>query len=251
MQFVRLDKNEKYAPENMKGKQRCFGTQDIAPTTLNLQPPMDVTTTDLVTIDPRGDLRLRVGPQQKKGKGEEEEEGGEVNGETKDESKCFLVCSRTLARVSPVFDRMLHGPFAEGKPGDDKDWLVGLPEDKATAMEVFLNISHGFLQRAPRSLPMHELYDLTALTHYYDATPILAPWVRPWINALHDATTGPDDTVPKMIWISWELGHRQMFEATVRRITMEGPGSMFAEGSVLRQLQMPSDVIGKSERPFP
>lgn len=197
---------------------------------------------------------LRVGTQRKLEDGKDDDakiENGDKVHDDKDETRCFLVCSRALSRVSPVFDRMIHGPFAEAKPEDGKDWVIELPEDKPSAMELFLNISHGHLQKAPRALSMHALYDLTALTHFYDSTPMLAPWVRPWINALHDPTSGPDDAVPKMVWISWELGHRQMFEATVRRITMEGPGSMFAEGSMLQRLQMPSDVIGKAPGSFP
>jgi hypothetical protein len=191
---------------------------------------MDATSLPLKKIDPRGDLELRVGTERK---------------EQDSKPTCLLVCSRTLARVSPVFDRMIYGSFTEAKPADGKDWMVDLPHDKPPAMELFLNISHGHLQKTPRALSIHELYDLTTLTHFYDSTQILVPWIRPWINALHDTASGPDDAVPKMIWISWELGHRQMFEATVRRITMEGPGSMFAEGSVLQQLQMPSDIIGQ------
>jgi hypothetical protein len=146
---------------------------------------------------------------------------------------------------------MVYGSFTEAKqPGDGEDWVVHLPHEKPPVMELFLNISHGHLQKVPRALSMHELYDLTTLTHFYDSTKILVPWIRPWISVLHDAASGPDDTVPKMIWVSWELGHRQMFEATVRRITLEGPGSMFAEGSVLKRLQMPSDIIGEASPPL-
>lgn len=183
-----------------------------------------------IKIDPRGDLTLRV--------------GADRLDESKPEPKCFLVCSRTIARVSPVFDRMIYGSFAEAGPADGKEWTVDLPEDKSSALQLFAIISHGFLHRVPHALSILELFDLTVLTHYYDATRILVPWVRPWMEALHDPSAATDETAPKMLWISWELGHRQMFEATVRRITMEGSGSMFAEGSALQQLQMPSDVIG-------
>ncbi|KAG8407249.1 hypothetical protein J3458_020738 [Metarhizium acridum] len=51
-------------------------------------------------INRHGDLRLKVGsPQQA--------------GDTICQSVEFLVCSRALARASPVFDRMLYGAFAE------------------------------------------------------------------------------------------------------------------------------------------
>lgn len=197
---------------------------------------MDATPLPLNKIDPRGDLKLRVGTE-RRDQGSEKPTG-------------FLVCSRTLARVSPVFDRMLYGSFTEAKPENGRDWTVELPHDMPSAMELFLHIAHGHLQKAPRALSIHELFDLTALTHFYDAAHLLVPWVRPWVDTLMNATSGPDDAaVPKLIWIGWELGHRQMFEATVRRVTTEGPGSMFAEGSVLRQLEMPSDIIGEAPSP--
>jgi hypothetical protein len=192
---------------------------------------MDAAPLPLNKTDPRGDLTLRVGTERE---------------EQDSEPRCFLVCSRTLARVSPVLDRMLYGSFTEAKPDNESDWTVDLPHDMPSAMELFLNIAHGHLQKTPRTPSIHELYDLTMLTHFYDATPLLVPWIRPWIDTLRDTTAGPDDAVPKLIWISWELGHRQTFEATVRRVTMEGPGSMFAKGSVLQRLDMPSDIIGEA-----
>ncbi|KAK4178073.1 nuclear pore protein-like protein [Triangularia setosa] len=180
-------------------------------------------------IDPRGDLKLRVGTTQK---------------DEDNQPRCYLVCSRTLARVSPVFDRMINGSFAEAKPKDTEHWTIDLPEDNPSTLELFLNIAHGHLRKVPPALSLHELYDLTALTHFYDATKILVPWIRPWTKALHDATSGPDvAAVPKLIWIGWELGYRPMFEAAVRRVTMEEPGSTFAEGSPLYQLPMSSDII--------
>ena len=196
---------------------------------------MNLTSLPLNEIDPRGDLKLRVGANRT---------------EQDSTPKCFLVCSRTIARVSPVFDRMLNGSFAEARREDGKEWIVDLPYDNPSAMELFLNLSHGHAHKAPRSLSTHELYDLTLLTHFYDATQVLAPWILPWIGSLEQdllTSVGDDDAaLPQMLYISWELGHRQVFEATMRRITMEGLGSMFVEGSVLRQLQMPTDVVGKT-----
>jgi hypothetical protein len=141
---------------------------------------------------------------------------------------------------------MINGSFAEAnRPVDGRDWVVDLPMDKPSSMALFLHIAHGHHQEVPRALPMHELYDLTWLTRFYDATRLLAPWIQSWVSALHATTVGSDESLPMMIWISWELGHRRMFEATVRHVTMEGLGALFAEGSVLQRLHMPSDIIGE------
>ncbi|KAK4194933.1 hypothetical protein QBC40DRAFT_317738 [Triangularia verruculosa] len=190
---------------------------------------MNTTSPPLETIDTRGDLKLNVGTAQKDGN---------------KKPRCFLVCSRTLSRVSPVFDRMVNGSFVEAKPNNPKIWTIDLPDDKPLALELFLNIAHGHLSKAPPTLSLDDLYDLTTLTHFYVATKILVPWIRPWIKALHDATSGPNvAAVPKLIWIGWELGDRVMFEAAVRRVVMEEPGSTFAEGSSLYRLPMSLDII--------
>lgn len=96
------------------------------------QPP-------IVEADPRGDLTLNVGNPS----------------DDPSSSRCFLVCSRTLARISPVFDRMLYGAFAEsrGKHTAEAAWTVDLPEDPPFAFTIFVTISHGFVsQSAPFSI---------------------------------------------------------------------------------------------------
>lgn len=72
------------------------------------------------TFDPNGDLRLVIGEQ-------------------KAES---VVCSRSLARASPIFNKMLYGAFSESKPVEG-DWHVELPEDDPYALCFLLNIIHG------------------------------------------------------------------------------------------------------------
>jgi hypothetical protein len=80
-------------------------------------------------FDPHGDLRLVVG-------------------EEKAES---LVCSRSLARASPIFNKMLFGFFYESKPAKG-DRRVELPEDDPYALCFLLNIIHGRFDRVSSSL---------------------------------------------------------------------------------------------------
>ncbi|KAG7114510.1 hypothetical protein HYQ46_011314 [Verticillium longisporum] len=186
------------------------------------QPP-------IVEADPRGDLKLNVGNPS----------------DDPSSSRCFLVCSRTLARISPVFDRMLYGAFAEsrGKHTADAAWTVDLPEDPPFAFNIFVTISHGFVHKVPRSLSIDELYDLTVLTHYYDVTHILAPWASRWIASLHEPNPGSPILLAKLLWISWELGRGPLFESTARRILTEAPGSLLDPDSALHTLQMPPYIF--------
>jgi hypothetical protein len=59
-------------------------------------------------FDPRGDLTLVAGADR----------------------VVFRVCSRSLARSSPVWDATLYGPFAEGKGQQQEEcgWEILLPD---------------------------------------------------------------------------------------------------------------------------
>ncbi|KAJ0372195.1 hypothetical protein COL26b_009237 [Colletotrichum chrysophilum] len=81
-------------------------------------------------LDSKGDLYLVVGSDIRAG-----------------DPSTFLVCSKALARASPVFDKMLFGPFAESRPStesskQDSVWIVHLPGDEPAHFEVVLNILH-------------------------------------------------------------------------------------------------------------
>ncbi|KAI9729548.1 MAG: hypothetical protein M1834_006744 [Cirrosporium novae-zelandiae] len=184
---------------------------------------------NVIEFDRRGDVKLRI--------------GGSADETT---SKVFIVCSRALARVSPVFDRMLYGGFAESKPRgatNPDDWVVDLPEDRPGPLALLLHIAHCQVSRVPKVLSIDKLYELTVLTHYYDATQILLPWLDPWVASVHEMVQDADTLMPKFLWITWELGYNELFEATARRMLMEAPASILAPDSPLQSLQMPPDTI--------
>ncbi|KAJ9145411.1 Nuclear pore protein-like protein [Pleurostoma richardsiae] len=184
-----------------------------------------------IVFDNHGDLKLRVG------------DAAQPDGST-----VFMACSRALARVSPVFDRMLYGDFSEAKSSHHgQEWIVDLPEEQPIPMIIFLSIAHAQFHRVPRVLSADQLYDLTALTHYYDATRVLGPWVNHWVECLEDIARDANILAPKMLWIYWELGRKEAFLDTARRFVMEADGPIFASESELGDLQMPPDIIA-SER---
>lgn len=167
---------------------------------------------DFVVVDRRGDLRLKVGCEP----GTRDDCWQRVD---------FLVCSRTLARASPVLDRMLYGPFIEAKhdPKDSSSWTVALPEHKPASMEVFLNIAHASVDRVPHILSVSQLYDLAALTNYYDATPLLSPWIDVWMASMLEISRDANMLQPKLLWISWEFGRMETFRIVAHRMLMEEP----------------------------
>ncbi|KAG5660817.1 hypothetical protein KAF25_002460 [Fusarium avenaceum] len=171
---------------------------------------------EVMEIDPRGDIKLCV---------------GETDPVT------FTVCSRALARTSPVFERMLYGNFLEAKKPDHGEWTVTLPEDNATAMSLFLRISHGQFDHIPRTISIDDLYDLTVLSNYYDATRMLEPWVGRWMSSMEDNKKRTKESMAKCLGIAWEFGFQDSFAGTTRRMLMESDGSDDPD------LQMVPDIV--------
>ncbi|KAF1738459.1 hypothetical protein CRV24_000385 [Beauveria bassiana] len=185
------------------------------------------TESGFIAVDRRGDVTLQVGR----------------DCETRDnfwQPAEFLVCSRTLARASPVFDRMLYGPYIEAMGGNKTDatgWTVALPEDKPAPMQVFLNIAHANFVLVPLILSVDSLYDLAVLTNYYDATPLLLPWIGAWMASLAEISQDANEIQYKMLWIAWEFGRKEEFGAVAHRMLMEQPEQ--CEEAAGDQVQVP------------
>lgn len=190
-----------------------------------------------IIIDPRGDVRLRVGRNQ--------DDQSEVT---------FLACSRALARASPVLDRMLYGNFLESKENSKANdradgWTVHLPEDKPQPIRILLHLAHAQFHEIRDSLSIDKVYELTKLTHYYDATRLVVPWMGRLMPSIEDVLTSPvaasDTSIPKMLWVSWELGLKDAFVDLSRKLLMESKGHWSAEETA-EQVQTPPGVLGAS-----
>lgn len=167
-------------------------------------PDPDENTKDIL-VDARGDLILEIGLSDKDGSPQR-----------------FRVCSRTLARASPVLERMLYGSFAESDLKDQGDWIIELPEVNPSPFILLAYISHGQLWQIPKFLTTDELFDLLILTHYYDCTPILAPWADRWLASIQEPASQNELEMYKVMFICQELGEKRTFEITARRLVLEG-----------------------------
>ncbi|TDZ29197.1 hypothetical protein C8034_v002968 [Colletotrichum sidae] len=146
-------------------------------------------------FDPRGDLILSVG-------------------EPENEVEDFVVCSRTVARGSKVFNTMLFGGFAESTASaaaSDGSWTVKLPDDHTAPFFVILSILHGNYELVPRTLEEKELYEVLVVTEKYDMTHILRPWAQRWFRRLTVNGSPQFEDKQRLMWIAWELGHEGMF----------------------------------------
>ncbi|KAK7911814.1 hypothetical protein PG985_014295 [Apiospora marii] len=170
------------------------------PQALRVQEPA------VVGIDPDGDLLLKVGsmrcitpddPEEEEEEDEEEEEEEEEEQADEEGAKeekepqvaeepehnhappvTFRVCSRTMARSSPVWKKMLYGGYAESKP-KDRDWIVEIPDDDVLAVEFFLNTIHTRFEKVPpfnETPELDHLYRIAVVADKYDMIRFLRPW---------------------------------------------------------------------------
>lgn len=160
-------------------------------------------------LDPKGDLCINVGPYP---------------------AKSFIVCSKTLARTSPFWDKMLYGEFKESKKlcsqGDNLEWTVKLPEDSPTAMGLLLSIVHGRFDVVPRYedlLCIPDLYEVSIITDKYDMAHVLQPWARGWLRPTLCSTELIGESLRgqychEQLWISWALGDRATYEDIAKKL---------------------------------
>ncbi|KAK8001279.1 hypothetical protein PG991_013501 [Apiospora marii] len=133
-----------------------------------------------------------------------------------DVAHTFRVCSRTMARASLVWKKMLFSGFAESKPKDG-DWIVSLPEDSPEAMSTLLGIIHAKFDGVPmlnHIITTQHLFEVTVLTDKYDLTHILRPWSRYWLDCVWDDASYNFLSNLELLWITWELGDQARFAST-------------------------------------
>ncbi|KAK2053958.1 hypothetical protein LY76DRAFT_666112 [Colletotrichum caudatum] len=155
---------------------------------------------NIVELDKRGDLVLRFG-----GKND------------------LRVCSRTVARSSVVFEKMIFGPFKESKK-DDKEWIVEIPDDDILPMSIILAMAHGCHKILPDHVPIPELFMLLVLGDKYDMTHVFCHHLRRWVPKADDIEFG-DDTFA-IAWIARAIGAKEIFEKAIIEIAKHYHGEM-------------------------
>ncbi|KXJ96211.1 hypothetical protein Micbo1qcDRAFT_201526 [Microdochium bolleyi] len=160
-------------------------------------------------VESRGDLLLKVG----------------YSPSLYPEGMTYRVCSRAVARSSPVFTTMLFGGFSESKPSrPDQDWVVDLPDDNPTHMAQLLHLMHGnwsdFTMGSsfgPNS-KVDSLYHFLVLTDKYDCTKLVQPWVKSWLCSLSAIIMRNHRVLYMLSWIYFQLGDRLGYEEVVTSI---------------------------------
>jgi hypothetical protein len=150
-------------------------------------------------LDPLGDLRLRV---------------KHTNGLTEE----YVVCSKAMARSSPVWNAMLFGGYKESRPPND-EWIVSMEEDKPEALLTILHIIHGAFNSVPHKITSSTLYDLLTVTEKYDMTHVTRPWAQTWMKDIQNHYDFRSDTI--VLFVAWEMGDQLVFEDCAHKLVQE------------------------------
>jgi hypothetical protein len=161
----------------------------------------------IITCDPDGDLRLKVGAQSHP-----------------EEQLEFVVCSKTLSRASRPFKKMLYGNFRESMKATttSSEWVVELPEDDPVGLKVLLHIIHSEYELVPPTVDIIQLYRILVVSGKYGMSHVVRPWVDDWSRPIiedFDFVRKPQSDV--MIGIAWELGADAVFEKLVTDMCFE------------------------------
>ncbi|KAJ3951383.1 hypothetical protein N0V92_012212 [Colletotrichum tropicale] len=159
----------------------------------------DIPEPQTVTVEDDGDLRLVAGC-----------EGWETT--------TYVVCSRALARHSPVFKAMLFGNFAEARPTDGSQWVVEVSGDNPYMFPMFLSILHGSFKDVRTKLEIYELGALLVIVQKYDALPVIRPWVRGWMEGARKSSDENFGDSSQLVCSAWVTGHLDIFEDEVQKV---------------------------------
>ncbi|KLU84623.1 hypothetical protein MAPG_03663 [Magnaporthiopsis poae ATCC 64411] len=161
------------------------------------------------SFDDSGDLQLIVGA------------------EGSPEITTFTVCSRALSRGSPVFRRMLNGPWTEKQPLDGSAWTVKLPEDHPSSMRVLLGILHAHFRHVHPIWPILQLYQLCVCADKYDITQPLSPWAASWCMQTRMTPRATTEDNAQAAWIAWVLGDKELLEMATKELVWKSkPASL-------------------------
>lgn len=86
----------------------------------------------------------------------------------------FVVCLRTLMRLSPVFKALLSNRFEESRPTRG-EWIVALLDDDRKALLTLLNIIYKRFGMVPNKPCLEELYQILCVANKYDITEAVRP----------------------------------------------------------------------------
>jgi hypothetical protein len=154
--------------------------------------PSPASSGPLEMLDARGDLTLVAGQEEVR----------------------FRVCSRSLARPSPVWERRLYG---EDQQTAD-DWVISLPDDNPDGLRILLLAVHCKFAAIPRVLPLATLFHTTVLCERYEMVELLKSFWSGWIKSVKLGSMNPGpETLVHQLCVAFSLGNRELYREVITK----------------------------------
>ncbi|KAK8029510.1 hypothetical protein PG993_010801 [Apiospora rasikravindrae] len=150
--------------------------------------------------------------------------------------------SKHLSLASPVFEKMLGGPWREGTatvPGSDHP--VGAEDWDVDALLILMRIIHGRTREVPRSVSLELLAKIAVLVDYYECYEVTELVTERWIEKLKwplPQEFGRD----LVLWclVSWVFCEADLFQTVTKTTIMKCEGPLPTLG-----LPIPNIIVGK------
>jgi hypothetical protein len=124
---------------------------------------------------------------------------------------CMMVSSRHLMLASPVFQKMLSGPWKEGTPDDQGYRRLEVSALDETAFVTVMDIVHGHNWEVPKRVDLNLLTKIAVIVDLYGCHEAVEPFVDQWIrgNALSEHYGRQC-----ILWlcVSWVFQRTEIFE---------------------------------------
>jgi len=92
---------------------------------------------------------------------------------------------------------------------------------KSEPLLVVLNIIHGNFGLVPAKPTLSELYGILEVTNKYDMSGVSRPWAATWMESVREIYMQDGANLPELIFIAWEPGDAELFDALTRRVVAE------------------------------
>ncbi|KAG5982666.1 hypothetical protein E4U55_001548 [Claviceps digitariae] len=137
-------------------------------------------------------------------------------------SQTIQVDSKVLCRNSPVFSRMLTGPFLESRRRHHSPaWTVTLPDDNPHALLILMDIIHNEWKHASSEPELDTLCHVLSLADKYDMAKTLRSVASAWLEHAKRETADSLDGKEAYLYVAYELGDAELFNQIAIRIASE------------------------------
>ncbi|GIK06684.1 hypothetical protein Aspvir_002334 [Aspergillus viridinutans] len=153
------------------------------------------------------------------------------------------VSSKHLSLASPVFKKMLHGPWKEAQGLRLGYVEIEMDGQNMDAMLLLMKVIHGYGPDIPRNVTLAMVVKISTLADYYNCHEVIHLAVQLWIRPLQVGVMMNCDELAQWIWISWVFQLTNLFRYATNCAVTYSKGPISTIG-----LPIPQPVIDAIEK---